>query len=58
VFRKSVLDLRQSVKPDAKIHCFSLDQPQWAPALQEIAGVSGGFYKDVPLGKLRQYAGQ
>jgi len=57
-FTQTVFDLRRSIKSDVKIHCFSLAQPQWKPALEKIASVTGGEYKDIPLTKLHEYAGQ
>lgn len=57
-FAKDIFDLRRSLQKDVKIHCFSLAQPQWSPALDQIAPVTGGVYRDIPLNKLRQYAGQ
>jgi hypothetical protein len=58
VFSKQVLDLRRAANSDARFYCFSLDQTSWAPGLEQIAGVTGGPYKNVTLDKLRQYAGQ
>jgi hypothetical protein len=57
-FAKDVLDLRKEARSQVKIHCFSLEQPVWAPSLDQIAGVTGGVHNVVTLDKLRQYAGQ
>ena len=56
-FAKDIFDLRQSLRKDVKIHCFSLQQPDWSAALDQIAGVTGGVYRDIPLTKLQQYGG-